>query len=64
MFLVAGASDEADEGAAGEEQDERVSQEPRNRLLEERPAQARGELVSLSSAVTVVMCFRVFMLTC
>lgn len=41
--IVPGPSHEADEGAAGEEQDERVSQKPRNCLLKERPAQARGE---------------------
>lgn len=41
-LIVPGPSHEADEGAAGEEQDERVSQKPRNCFPEERPAQARG----------------------
>lgn len=46
LGVSTGASDEADEGAAGEEQDERVSAEPRNRLLEERPAAPGGEPLS------------------
>lgn len=41
-LIGAGSSHEADEGAAGEEQDERVSQKPRDSFFEERPAQARG----------------------
>jgi len=39
-----GPPHEADEGAAGEEPDERVPQEPRDRVAEERPAEARGPL--------------------
>lgn len=41
--MATGPSHEADEGAAGEEQDERVSQKPRNCFFKERPAQARGQ---------------------
>ena len=37
-ICVSGPSHEADEGTAGEKQDERVSQEPRNCLFEEGPA--------------------------
>ena len=37
-----GASDEADEGAAGEEPHDRVPEEPRDCHLEERPTQAGG----------------------
>lgn len=41
-MIYPGPSYEADEGATGEEQDERVSQKPRNSFFEEGPAQAGG----------------------
>lgn len=44
MFSIVGPSHEADEGAAGEEQDEWISQKSRDRILKERPAQAGGEI--------------------
>ena len=43
-LLAPGPSHEADEGAAGEKQDEWISQKPWDCHLEERPTQARGRL--------------------
>lgn len=39
---LSGASDEADEGAAGEEQNGRIPKEPRDRHTQEGPTQTRG----------------------
>lgn len=50
---LSGPSDEADEGAAGEEPHGGVAAEPRDRLAEEGPAQAGGGQGALLRYITV-----------